>query len=298
MLAMNESIPACLGPRPNPGRSIRSLPKGSWDTHFHVLGPQSRFPYPGKRKYTPPDAPLEHALQMHAALGIDHGFVVHANTHGFDNEVDMDAVEKAAGRYLAVVRLGGDCTPELCRELHQRGARGVRFAFNPQHGGQLDLDVFSHVQRCLDGLGWFVELHFAGSALPELAPWIASIGVPVVIDHFGRVDPADGLDGSSFRALAMLATRPGIWIKMTGADRISRSGAPYADVVPIARRLIDLAADRMLWGTDWPHTGYFDADRVPDLSVLLDAFHECVPDPSIRESILVRNPLRLLDGGC
>lgn len=78
---------------------------------------------------------------------------------------------------------------------------GCALAFNPQHGGTLDRAVFDHVLHCIGDLGWFVELHFAGSALPELESWIASIPIPVVIDHFGRIDPRHGLYDPSFEVL-------------------------------------------------------------------------------------------------
>src|SRR5204862_2645052 len=137
----------CHGPLPA-ARPARRLPEGAWDTHFHVLGPQARFAYAASRKYTPPDAPLEQSLGLHDTLGIARGLVVHANTHGFDNAVDLDAVARSSGRYLAVVRLDGKATREGCRALREAGARGVRFAFNPQHGGTLDQAVFEHVLGC------------------------------------------------------------------------------------------------------------------------------------------------------
>ena len=288
------SAPACLGPpdsRSDPGWKI---PQGAWDTHFHVLGPTSRFPYARSRKYTPPDAPLANCRALHDALGIERGFVVHANTHGFDNAVDLDAVAQSEGRYFAVVRLNASVSTDSCRLLHRAGSRGVRFAFNPQHGGALDVDVFDQVLRSIEGLGWFVELHFDGACLPDLEPWIASIPAPVVIDHFGRIDPGLGLDQRPFAALARLAGRDNVWVKISGADRLSRLAAPYDDVAPFARRLTEIAADRLLWGSDWPHTGYFEPGRMPDVGRLLAAFAAFVPDESIRRMILVDNPVRLL----
>lgn len=284
----------CLGPPARVSRPTWSLPAGSWDTHFHVLGPQNRFPFAANRKYTPPDASFEACRSFHQALGIERGFVVHANTHGFDNTVDLDATARSEGQYLAVVRLDGTATPESCRALHRAGARGVRFAFNPQHGGTLDCAVFDHVLHCIGDLGWFVELHFAGSALPELESWIASIPIPVVIDHFGRIDPRHGLYDPSFEVLVSLAGRDNIWVKISGADRISHQGQPYTDVVPFAHRLVAVAPERLLWGSDWPHTGYFDAGRFPDAGKLLDAFAAFVPEERVRTAILVDNPLRLL----
>ena len=291
---MKSVIPPCLGPDPEVSQPGWTVPPGAWDTHFHVLGPTSQYPYAATRKYTPPDAPLDACLAMHNVLGIDRGFVVHANTHGFDNRVDIDAVTGSQGRYLAVVRLGEGTTADECRRLHAAGARGVRFAFNPQHGGTLDKTVFSHVLECIEELGWFVNLHFDGASLPGLEDWIASIPATVVIDHMGRIDPSLGLDQLPFQALTRLAARSNIWVKLTGADRISKVGPPYSDVVPFARRLADLAGDRLLWGSDWPHTGYFDAARMPDPGKLLRALADFIPDRTLRDQVLTTNPLKLL----
>lgn len=287
-------IPDCLGPRADVSKPANALPAGSWDTHFHVLGPQARFAYAQTRKYTPPDAPLDACMRLHDSLGIARGLVVHANTHGFDSAVDLDAVARCGGRYLAVVRLDGTATRAGCERMHRQGARGVRFAFNPQHGGTLDRTVFDHVLGCIEGLGWFVELHFDGAALPDLKPWLASIRATLVIDHFGRIDPAAGVAQAPFGALLELARRDNVWVKISGADRISRSGPPYADVTPFAHRLIEVAPQRVLWGSDWPHTGVFDAARMPDDGLLLDALFAFAPDAAARKSILVDNPRRLL----
>ena len=290
----SDPIRDCLGPLGKPSRPRIRLPEGAWDTHFHVLGPQARFPYSPKRKYTPPDAPLADALALHDALGIARGLVVHANTHGFDNSVDLDAVARSGGRYLAVVRLDASATPQGCEALHAAGARGVRFAFNPQHGGELDRNVFDHVLRCIGGLGWFVELHFDGSALAGLRNWLASIPGTVVIDHMGRIDPSLGVDQEPFRALLELARHDNVWIKLSGADRLTRDPGRYDDVVPFAHRLIEVAPERLLWGSDWPHTGVFEAARMPDDGVLLDALERFIPDEALRRKILVDNVQRLL----
>jgi len=90
--------------------------------------------------------------------------------------------------------------------------------------------------------------------------------------------------------------RGNFWIKLSGADRISRAGYPYRDVAPFASALTELRTDRLLWGSDWPHTGYFDPARVPDDAELVDSLFEFVPDEAARQLILVENPVRLLQG--
>jgi predicted TIM-barrel fold metal-dependent hydrolase len=224
-------------------------------------------------------------------MGVARGLVVHANTHGFDNAVDLDAAERSDGRYLAVVRLDASATPERCRALHAAGARGVRFAFNPQHGGTLDHKVFDHAVRCIDGLGWFVELHFEGAELPALRPWLEDIPATVVIDHMGRIDPREPRQRE---ALLGAVLKPNIWVKISGLERISREGAPYEDVRPIVDALLQACPARLVWGSDWPHTGFFDRAKMPDDGALLDAFARFVADETLRRRILVDNPERLL----
>ena len=293
---MNGAIRDCRGPVA-PSRPRIQVPPRAWDTHFHVLGPQARFPYSPTRKYAPPDAPLDRALALHDTLGIARGVVVHANTHGFDNAVDLDAVERSNGRYLAVVRLDGSASPQGCEALHAKGARGVRFAFNPQHGGELDRRVFDHVLGCMRGLGWFVELHFEAAALPGLRDWLASIPATVVIDHLGRVDPSLGLEQEPFRVLVDLVRRDNVWVKLSGADRLTRLPGRYDDVIPLAHRLLEIAPERLVWGSDWPHTGIFDPARMPDDGALVDALGRLVPDESLLRKVLVDNPERLLHIG-
>lgn len=234
-------------------------------------------------------------MHLHHALGIERGLAVHVNLHGFDNSVDLDAVARSGGKYFAVVRLDGTASREACRALHESGARGVRFAFNPAHGGTLDVRVFEHVMRCIEGLGWFVELHFAGQDIPKLYPWIAQISSPVVIDHFGNVDIAAGTGDENFGMIVDLAQRKNVWVKITCADRLTKVGYPFHDVRPFAEQLTNVAASRLLWGTDWPHIAIFDKGDMPDDADLVDSLAVLLPDEAVRKQVLVDNPERLLN---
>lgn len=274
----------------------RALPPGAWDTHFHVFGPRSRFPYSPKRKYTPPDAPLEDYLVLAARLGIARGVCVHPNLHGPDNAVTLDALRRSDGRFVGIVKLDEHASFEALRQMDAAGIRGVRFAFNPEHGGELDRSLLARVSTWCAELGWCLDLHMAADALPELADAIARLPVPVVLDHMGRIDPAGGLEQHAFRVLLELARLPHVWVKLTGADRITRVGPPYADVVPFARRLVDTAPDRVIWGTDWPHSGVFDEHRMPDDADLVALTFAMASTGQRHRALLVDNPTRLFGG--
>lgn len=78
--------------------------------------------------------------------------------------------------------------------------------------------------------------------------------MPVVIDHMGRPDVAQGPDGPDMRELrAYVDSRPDIWIKTTCPDRLDPAGEPYDAFVRAVRPLVEAYPDRVLWGTDWPH---------------------------------------------
>lgn len=86
------------------------------------------------------------------------------------------------------------------------------------------------------------------------------------------------------------------WVKLSGSYRITgKTHAPYADVRPIAEALVRAAPERVVWGSDWPHT----AIRVPapDAGRLLEMLADWAPDATERDAILVRNPARLYGFG-
>ncbi len=290
---MTAGVPDCLGPDPRPDPLAFRPPPGACDTHFHVFGPSDRFPYAPDRRYTPPDSPLEDYFVLMEKLGIERGVVVHPNLHGSDNAVTLDAVARSDGRFLGIVKLEASAAFEDLRRLDALGVRGVRFAFNPRHGGTFDSDLFDRAAGWCARLGWQIELHSAPEDLVRLAGRLARAGVPVVIDHFGRVDVSLGLDQEPFRVLLDLAKERHVWVKLTGADRISRTGPPYGDVVPFARALIAAAPDRVVWGTDWPHSAYFDRAGMPNDGALMNLMVAFAPDARARVRILVDNAARL-----
>jgi 2-pyrone-4,6-dicarboxylate lactonase len=136
--------------------------------------------------------------------------------------------------------------------------------------------------------GWHVAIHVFGKELLESLDFIRSIEAPVVIDHMGRVDGAEGPDGKAFDALRGLLDTGKVWVKLSGADRVSKQKPPYRDAVVLARTLARHAPERVLWGTDWPHPNSHGG--VPNDGALVDLIAEIAPDDSTRRRMLVDNP--------
>ena len=281
----------CKAPDPNTRTPAYRMPSGACDAHCHVFGPADRFPYAPDRAYTPPDAPYEDLVRLHRILGVERAVIVHASCHGSDMRVTLDGIARSNGTIRGVAVVEPGVTDAELAALDAGGIRGVRFNFVKHLGGMPDLAFFERVLAQVEPLGWHVVLHLDAEDVVELAPRIARIRVPFVIDHMGRVKAKHGLDQRPFRQLLELMRNPLAWVKICGAERVSSAGAPFRDAVPFARALVEAAPDRVLWGTDWPHPNI--AGDMPNDGDLVDLLAEAVEDEALRRRVLVDNPTRL-----
>jgi len=179
------------------------------------------------------------------------------------------------------------------RALAARGVCGLRVNFvTPQSWGPTTTSMLERLAAKAAALGWHIQILASPEQLLGLHPILNSLPAPVVIDHLGRIGP-DGLRSSAFATLGRLIESGNTWVKLSGAYMNSLEGGPaYGDTTAIGRALVRLAPDRLVWGSDWPHTteppGSVDDAALIDL---LDTW--CSDDPSARDRILVANPERL-----
>ena len=118
--------------------------------------------------------------------------------------------------------------------------------------------------------------------------FVRGIGAPVVIDHMGRPDLRAGPEGPAIEALCRLLDSGRVWVKLSGADRLTQQRAPYTEALPIARRLAAHTPERILWGTDWPHVN-LDGPMSDD-AALVDLIPQIAPSAALQQAILVDNP--------
>jgi 2-pyrone-4,6-dicarboxylate lactonase len=267
---------------------------GACDAHCHVFGPEERFPFAPGRTYTPPDSGYEELVELQGRLGLSRAVLVQASCHGSDNSAMVDALLRGAGRFAGVAMIDDSHDEDDLDLMHEAGVRGIRFNFLGHLGGSPDMDRFWRLISRVSPLGWHVELHFDAADLPDFRSLLDDLTVPFIIDHMARIRAGEGTDQVSFRVLVdILEENENAWVKISGAERISRGGSPpYEDVVPFARELVSTAPDRILWGTDWPHP---NVRHMPDDGDLLDLVADFIPDEGTRNRILVENPTRLYD---
>ncbi|MDP2298153.1 MAG: amidohydrolase family protein [Pseudolabrys sp.] len=267
------------------------FPPGACDAHVHVFGPRRRFPFAEGRGYTPADATKEMLFALHARLGIQHCVIVQPACHGTDNAVTEDAIAASGKSYRGVALVTTDISDAELKRLDDAGLCGARFHYMKHLGkGASIKEVIAFGKRLAD-FGWHLELHMEAALIADLAPAIHRSPAPVVIDHMGRIDASLGLDQAPLRALRGLLQDRNVWVKVSGADRSTRQGPPYADAVPLARALVEEFSDRVVWGTDWPHPNH--QGPTPDDGVLVDLLSDIAPTPALLQALMVDNPQRL-----
>lgn len=278
-------------PDPNTRVPVFKVPPGSCDTHCHVFGPAEIFPFASTRKYTPPDSPKEKLRELHEIIGIERAVIVQASCHGVDNRAMLDAIAASGGKYRGVCNATEKFSPDEFARLHAGGIRGVRFNFVKHLGGAPDLDKMWRIIERLRDLPWHVELHFDAKDLLEYETVIDDIPLPVVIDHMGRVPVSEGVSQEPFKALLKkLRESNGLWVKVSGSERISAAGSPFTDAVPFGAACVAAAPERCIWGTDWPHP---NVKTMPNDADLVDIIPLMIPDAEIQQKVLVDNPANL-----
>lgn len=277
----------------SPTRPEYSPPPGAVDAHCHVFGPGEEFPYAPQRKYTPCDAPKQKLWELRDHLGFERNVIVQATCHGADNRAMVDALHASNNRARGVATVTRDFTDAQLRELDAAGVRGVRFNFVKRLVDVTPREVLVEIAERIQPLGWHIVIYFEAPDLPELYEFVASLPTVVVVDHMGRPDVTQPLTAPGFELFVKLMRHhENIWSKVSGAERLSRSGPPeYEDFVPFARRIVETFSDRVLWGTDWPHPNL--KTHMPDDGQLVDLLPRIAPTQLLRKKLLVDNPHRL-----
>lgn len=277
--------------------SAFETPAQACDCHVHVFLPE-QFPYDDRRAYTPPAAGLDSLGTLRAALGVERSVLVQPSCYGNDNGALCWALTQlgpAAARGVAVVDPARVSDEEL-QHLHDAGVRGLRL--NLHVSGQDTDDVLrlcAMASERVQHLGWHLQLYAGPQQAAAIKKVLRIIKVPIVLDHFGGgAAVADLLCG--------LLAHENLWVKLSAPYRASAL-PDHADLQPVVQRYLRIAPDRLVWGSDWPHTGgdgkrsanptAIEPFRREDARVALARLADWVGDRTLMASILVHNPARL-----
>ncbi|MDR5740542.1 MULTISPECIES: amidohydrolase family protein [unclassified Caballeronia] len=263
----------------------------SVDTHAHVF--TRGLPLARHRRYAPDyDAPLVAYLAQLDARRIARGVLVQPSFLGTDCAYLLAALQCARPRLRGVAVIARDCGPDLLSTMCEAGVVGIRLNLIGHADKPLDHWISESTLAQLRRLGWHVEVHAEAARLEGIVAPLLNAGLDVVIDHFGRPEPALGASDPGFRRLLDWAPTGRLWVKVSGAYRIwpdSREGD--ADMREAFRLLKEaFGVRRLMWGSDWPHTQF---ETSAALSKSLDLLDALIPDPQERNVVLTDTPANL-----
>ena len=281
------------------------VPADACDCHTHIIGDPQQFPLFSGRVYTPETASPEEMAELHKALHIERVVIVTPSVYGTDNSATLYGMKArgADARGVAVIK---EQTPDSDLALFDKaGIHGIRL--NLATGGTNDPGVgrqrFQTVLPRMASRDWHIQIYTNLAMISALKDLLLSSPVPVVFDHFGGAQASLGVAQPGFADLLDLVRSGKAYVKISGAYRASSRAPDYPDVVPLAKALIAANAERIVWGTDWPHTnsdippGKKPTDLTPLFQIddgrLMNQLPVWAPDAAVRKAILVDNPARL-----
>ncbi|MET4242509.1 amidohydrolase family protein [Bradyrhizobium sp. RT10b] len=260
-------------------KSETSLP--TIDTHAHVFHRGLKLA-PGRRYAPDYDAPLALYLEQLDRNGMSNGVLVQPSFLGTDNSYLVESLKTSGGRLRGIAVVDPSVTADELRALDRAGVVGIRLNLVGQSLPDLAAGEWKALLGNVKSMGWQVELQRNASDLALLAPQLLDHGVTVVLDHYALPDPKLGVADPGFQSVLKLGATRNVWVKISAPYRNGASGESFArEAYPLLRKAYGL--DRLLWGSDWPHTQFEASQAYAKNRQFLDAL---IVDNSERAQVL------------
>ena len=273
------------------------------DCHAHVF--ERGLPLASRRRHAPDyDALLADYLALLDTHHISHGVLVQPSFLGTDNSYFVDALRRHPARLRGVAVVDIDITDAELAALDAAGVVGMRLNLVGLEWPDLASPAWVHLLARLRELRWHVEVHRDAADLAPLIKALLPSGCSLVVDHFGRPAPGLGRADPAFKALLQTAETGRVWVKLSAAYRHAiASGLPASERddasthrdaeqarLTASALLGAFGPERLVWGSDWPHTQHQDMINFARSRALLD---DWVPDAVQRGRILMDTPAAL-----
>ena len=274
------------------------------DSHVHVVGAVERYPQVVNRTYLAGVASLDDLERLTAARNISRFVIVQPSFYGTDNSLLLETLDRLGDRGRGVAVVDQTVSSDVLADFHRRGVRGLRINLYTPLGAKAPLDVrFKASEAQARALNWHVEVIAPLVMIAENVAMLAAAEVPVVIHHYGLYagfTPAQ----SEGRALLDLLRTPHVWIKLSAPYRSSKDALATRPDLGWLAAILSAAADRCVWGSDWPHTPVHAAHaggavispyRTLNYNNIVDDFVASVGSAELSERIMSDNPARLYE---
>jgi predicted TIM-barrel fold metal-dependent hydrolase len=301
-----ESLEASLAGAAQPATPVNfDVPADACDCHTHIHGEPERFPFFAGRVYTPPTALPREMAALHRALRVKRVVIVTPSVYGTDNSATLYGMTARGPDARGVAVIDDKTTDSELDAMGQAGICGIRLnlATSGSNDPSLARRRFAPALSRMASRNWHIQIYTNLAVIAGIKDLVLAAPVPVVLDHFGGAQAALGPEQPGFADLIALVRSGKAYVKISGAYRASSRAPDYADAAPLAKALIAANAERIVWGTDWPHPnsvtppGRKVTDITPlrqiDDGALMNQLPVWAPDAPTRRTILVDNPARL-----
>lgn len=248
-------------------------------------------PLAAARRHAPDyEATLAEYLALLDAHGVSHGVLVQPSFLGTDNSFLIDALRASPVRLRGVAVVDPQVDDATLQTMAEAGVVGIRLNIVGMPLPDFSRPEWQGLFARVHALGWHVELHRESRDLALAAQPVLDAGCSLVIDHFGRPASAPA-DDEGFAWLLGAAACGRVWVKLSAAYR----NWPVATAATAARDaakalLKAFGPERLVWGSDWPHTQHRE---IANYTTAHAALADRVPDAAARRRILIDTPARL-----
>ena len=279
-------------------KPVFRAPEYACDSHVHILGnPQKYLFAEGNDRSTYKTAFPEDYLSLQKIMGLERVVFVQLGAYGTNNSCQLDAASYFGLKNARVVAVINEntITDRQLQDLHDKGTRGLRVRLSssqPLLPGLAEkmLTVLQKLENLIKNTGWFLDIMFTDWLIYELYHDLKKLRVPYIFPHYGMNRACNGIGSSSFQALLSLMKDGFCWVKLSGPNRLSVHPT-YADMVKLGRTIYETAPNRVLWGSDYPHTNSVGDDTIK----MFNMFKSIVPDKEDIQRIMVENPAVIFD---
>jgi len=253
------------------------------DAHAHIF--QRSLAMANDKRYTPDrDAVVSEYLNELDKNCFTHGVLVQPSFLGFNNDYLLAALNAHPDRLRGVAVVDPAIGPNELAALSAQGVTGIRLNLFGRGMPNFQKAPWPAFQEKLQKLGLHVEIHCESHHLEKVLPSFLNAGNRLVVDHFGRPDAALGTGDPGFQYLLEAGATGQVWVKLTAAYRLGKEPeAPFAGPDVIAGLINSISLERLVWGSDWPHTQF--TNRM-DFKSALQLFENLVPDVKTKQQIL------------
>ncbi|XXA06984.1 amidohydrolase family protein [Paraburkholderia sp. A3BS-1L] len=260
------------------------------DTHAHIF--VQGLPLASQRRHAPDyDATLEQYIAQLAAHGMSQGVLVQPSFLGTDNAFLRAVCERYPRRFRGVAVVAPEITDAELEALNAAHIVGARLNLIGLALPEFRDRRWSALLARLNALHWHVEVQANAADLPVVLNALLGHGCTVVVDHFGRPDAHLGPGDAGFRYLQSTASCGSVWVKLSAAYRSAdRSDGTEHGRALAAALLESFGPERLVWGSDWPHTQH---RHLIDYRGTVEALEDWIPDFRARAKVMTTSAAEL-----